>query len=415
MQKFNLKTRDGVSRPLPTLADYIDTTQSSKSVPTELRGVISKLLMVREEDFQHIEITDRLVKEVTNNDGTTSKTVIVSLSSNGANDYVRGIKGTIIDVTNGRVLSTSYPNTLDIEVKPDTTINLDPTGSIITKAYEGTICRLTYIVDRWYLSTHNSIDGQHKRWCGPTFGEMFKDVWDQSKLSYDDLLCRDTTYLFLLSHPANRLVCKIDTPKLYYLASYTQNSDGTLKFDRERKGFKDVKLTPPGVCYAPRYGTNKIQSVVELLNNSTWEECTGILLFNPDTSECVKLMRPDYASLKNIRGNEPNVMYQYLELRNVRGMSKEDVLNEQWGLAMLYPHLYDEFLTLETYYQKLPQYLSNMWKVRFRAQKFLFLCKEVHIFISSLGSSNLDEIREKLQFTKSRYVYNMIQYMISKS
>ena len=403
---------------------------------------------VVDSDEQYERICE-LVK-ITKEDGMESIRVIDQDEENGLIllHYVKFIpsvyhvRGIIIDLESERIICQSFPFTEEIpleNLKSENWLNViyDITSGrplenmIFSKAYEGTILRLFYHErsDKWHLSTHKKLDGRDSRWSGPTFGEVF----DQFFTSYESLtesLNKQYCYIFLLSHPENRLVCKIDRPKLTFLTC-EQFNDNDKSFN-----FMNIENTETMICgglvvknifepllnesksffYQSYFRLNNINKVISVTSELNWEEYTGLLLTRTDEKGRLityKIVKDDYLNKKSLRGCEPNFRLRYLQMRQ-EGKSVE--------FKELFPEKVELFTSIDNEVNNdLPAHLKRLYFERYTLKKFIRLPREDHYVINKVfkdyisGKSILDNIKVVLSSCNGRQLNALLKHMKSRS
>src|SRR6185295_16739806 len=85
-------------------------------------------------------------------------------------------------------------------------------------AKEGTVLRVFWDSDQWFISTHQKIDAHNSRWSGGTFGSMF----DELRTFNFDNLNKDWCYVFLLRHEKNKIIYPVFENELILLSVYSK-------------------------------------------------------------------------------------------------------------------------------------------------------------------------------------------------
>ena len=197
-------------------------------------------------------------------------------------------------------------------------------------AWEGTVIRLFYHKDEWYIATHRKIDAYNSFVSPQSFGELFEDVLSSLNMekNFVDDLDKDCVYSFVMVHPNNTII----------LADNTGNSKGLLLahvFNKQTNTFDNVynyKTVLPNVSYPHKVSEETLgcQSItfrniaMSLNEHEDTRTACGVLLSNGNTM--VKLVSKQYGQLKQLRGNNPSVGHRYVELRQ----RNQHVLLEQW-------------------------------------------------------------------------------------
>jgi len=127
-------------------------------------------------------------------------------------------------------------------------------------------------------------------------------------------------YSFVLQHPENRIVVPFKNAQLYLVEVYeiVQTEGGTvnvfpldLNFVKTVGYWNTTSLKFPQVYEFTNY--DDLKETYASMNTSY--EILGVVIKNKVTGERCKLRNPVYEYVRHLRGNQPKVQYQYLELR----------------------------------------------------------------------------------------------------
>ena len=280
------------------------------SKPEITDPIILKLLNVPEDQSSFVRIFDEYPNGLQ---------LVHYISS--SNDHVNHLRGVIVATSENppRVVCKSFPYTPEFLSNVFDMSDEDIAKSVAFEGHEGTILRVFYYDKQWYVSTHKKINGTMSRWSSPTFGELFKECWGM--VNKDDefdfsILNQDYCYVFLMSHPLNRLVCEQNSPALFHVATYDTINN-----------MKDinVQLSNSMVSYpiVLNFGTKK--EVIDYVNTMTWSKYSGIILYSPDGKMC-KVVNSDYYYRRQIRGNEPNLKLRYLQLERMDKIKPSELI-----------------------------------------------------------------------------------------
>ena len=179
----------------------------------------------------------------------------------------------------------------------------------------------------WEVSTRSNVggrtaffrDGQidHEH----TFRYMFLDALGKADLCLDNL-SKDYSYSFVLQHPKNRIVIPIRDPVIYLVACYKIDNENYTVAEISREEQIDM-LKGTTVCFAERFDFDCYEELREKwASGNTDYKIMGIILKNFFTGERSKLRNPNYESVRQLRGNQPKLQYQYLVLRKQGNVSK---------------------------------------------------------------------------------------------
>ena len=321
------------------------------SLPEKVSNQIYRLLRITEDDAMDgdIRIFDR--KE----DNGDDLILLHYINMIPIVYHVRGIIFDISDEDNVFIAASSFPHTEEYNPTVKLAGSLEvPDDTIVTKAYEGTVIRVFKGAEKWHMATHKKINGRRSRWCGPSFGDIFDELWQPDDHPYDDYLDETGCYVFLISHPENRLVSVITEPTLRLIGKF---SCGSAHFDH----FVSLKTDHPNVIKQTSIKFSSGLDLFEKARNIDWKECTGLLLtrYCEDGLKlsCLKLVPEEYSSRRSLRGNEPNFRLRYLE-------HKTDNTDSLEKFKELFTEKKKYFEQIEKDYDELPNYLAKVYNYK---------------------------------------------------
>jgi hypothetical protein len=148
---------------------------------------------------------------------------------------------------------------------------------------------------------------------------MFFEAAKQVNLEFS-LLDKKYSYSFILQHPENRIVVPFKKPTLYLAGVFSIVSENEQIFvdvynhQDFRKQFFENKLM--NVKFPEQYTFSKYSELIEKYGSmNTSYDIVGVVLHNKLTGERTKIRNPVYEQVRNLRGNQPKIQYQYLSLR----------------------------------------------------------------------------------------------------
>ncbi|BAU80108.1 putative RNA ligase [Tokyovirus A1] len=258
-----------------------------------------------------------------------------------------------------------------------------PTGNEFIKSAhwseEGTVLRVFWNNERWYISSHRLIDCTNRRWSSKkNFGELFDDCVPRSELS--SVLDKNFVYVFLLQHPENRIVSNFETPRLLHVQ--------TLRSNGETLEEAEHILEHPNITYPE--AVNLDENLAELAQNPPQGK-NGIL-FSLQNGTYSKVVSAEYTRKRNIRGNEPSLSLRYLNL------SKLESKRDSEELLQMFPERKKEITEVQEDIERLNSYLYSLYRQRYISKESTILPKDEHNII---------------KFTRDK-VYNQVQGRFSQ-
>jgi len=287
------------------------------------------------------------------------------------------------------------------------------------KALEGTMIRLFYYNECWYLSTQKRLNAFHSRWGSEhSFGQLFiqglgneyhTNASLREKISYTNydelyknflnLLDKERVYVFFIQNSdENRLVIKNgkDT-KLYHIGTFY---DKCRQFTLDN----DIFITRPNEI--------KFQNLESLYNYINFNESSnnfGIMAFLPDNKQ-FKILDIKYKNMLNLRGNDPSVLRRYLFVRNT---------NEKVDFINLYIDYVDEFKNLEKNIVLLSKYIHRKYVERFIKKQYAAvspaeyqIVRECHGWHISDRKNNIVTLEKVQEFINKHDPQNLYKILV---
>lgn len=237
----------------------------------------------------------------------------------------------IIDNTSRNILSVAPPKTIDIT---NSDIDFGEKKLQVSEYIEGTYIHLFYDTNiaSWEIATKKAVGGKYSFYHIPdnvslTYREMFIEAFG---LSYDAdlqdipiLAFLDTRqcYGFVLQHPTNHIVMNISTPKLYLVSIYEiDRSTSKITYISPEK-YASYSFYENNDIYLPKtYDLEKYPVEEYMRVHSSIHTpliVVGIMITDLSNGQPFAVVNPNYLELAELRGNQPNIQYQYLCLRRI--------------------------------------------------------------------------------------------------
>lgn len=310
--------------------------------------------------------------------------------ANDSDDALKRVRGIVQEVSSGKVLFETFPYTEEYDIsKKDTWVSR--VGSLedwnVYYSLEGTLLRVFWANERWYISTNKKLNAFKSRWSSrKSFGDMFRDGLmaienDENVLEkFLNQLDKGYVYFFLTRYnQENRVVCQVDK----------DTSKQVMFIGRTRPEKMELERQWPHPFFM------KTPELLELSDVNDFEDLPldihnhqGVILFHKTQNTQVKLIHPEYMRLYHIRGNNPNIRFRYLELRQ-DPILKKDFLK-------MYPLSQDLFLEYENILYQIAKLVRFYYIQRYIKNKYVTLPKEEYILMKKCHEwylSNRDENR----------------------
>jgi hypothetical protein len=273
-----------------------------------------------------------------------------------SNDLVKQARGVVF--ANNKLVMMGFPFTPEYVISPeDNTSKIEKvfSGSRFFDSFEGTIIRV-FFHKKWFVSTPKRLDASTSRWGSEeTFESIFHNAIDtigqnNGKFNYDtffDTLNKDNQYMFLLrSTKNNRIVSRPELtpeiPPVFHVGTYINgiyNIDDDVSVPRPR----ELKFETP----------DAIKSFILSLNPHIFQ---GVFVTGEHGFH--KFVSSAYHMLSCVRGNEPNLVKRYLELRS----NKEE--------HQKFFYLYGSFESVEVNLLRIARNIHSVYMKRFIAKEY---------------------------------------------
>jgi hypothetical protein len=221
-----------------------------------------------------------------------------------------------------RIVSFAPPKTisgdnfiLNYPTKTDKIVALD--------FIEGTMINVFFnpIYGCWQISTRNTVGAEVSFYKSSkqTFNQMFMEACLNNNINIQTLNPR-YCYSFVLQHPENRIVVSFKNPQLFLVAVYEiiQKEDSVLVIEENLNEVKSGGLWHiTGIRFPETYEFTSYTELIEkFASPNTPYDILGIVVKNTETGERTKFRNPIYEEVRQLRGNQPKLQYQYLCLRH---------------------------------------------------------------------------------------------------
>lgn len=225
---------------------------------------------------------------------------------------------------------------------------------VITETIEGTMINLFWNpeIEQWEISTRSGIGGNYwynRNHYGPekgnsqkTFRQMFIDCMKGDSENTNignipgiDYLSHDYCYSFVIQHPDNHFVYRIRQPSACLVAVYrvgasNQSEAKEGSFFAEWINYNQVCKVTGQLIYAQTAAALGCVSVEVLHEHFSDLDSIqfgspypmGYMIMDTNTGHRYSAENHNYAKLKELRGNNPNLQYQYLALNRTKKVTE---------------------------------------------------------------------------------------------
>jgi len=285
-------------------------------------------------------------------------------------------------------------------------------GIIAEEFVEGTMINVFWdesigLTGGWEISTRNTVGATSSFYKGPsakTFRDMFLEAAKETNLVLESLN-KSHCYSFVLQHPENRIVVAFKKPQLYLVAVYEIiNEDNIVRINVvDRNEYKEfINSLNNSVKFPEEYQLNKYSELIEKYGSmNTSYDIVGVILYNKLTGERAKIRNPVYEQVRNLRGNQPKLQYQYICLRK-DGKVKD--------FLKFYPENKKEFSKFRDQIHLFTDTLfSNYVSCYIKKQKPLIeFSNQYRTHMFNIHKQYLDELREQKLFVNNTFVQKYV-------
>jgi hypothetical protein len=269
---------------------------------------------------------------------------------------------------------------------------------------EGTILRLYYVENKWFLSTHKKLNSFKSKWGNfESFGDLFlnalnfhftnnQNFRDKMSISDDsskdkifesfcDTLDKSKIYMFMVTNNQdNRIVCENKNSMLYHVGTFSE------------KGFNFTMDEQIGLPYPEELSFKDIDEVLEFVKSIDYKKLQGVFVLLPNNKQ-MKILNSTYHRLMKLRGNDPSVIRRYLFLKNTPSDLKDYI--------ELYPEFSKKFEVVEKTLDKVSSKILNAYIRRFINGEFIEVPQEEYQVIRTCHSwHNENRNTNKIYFGK---------------
>lgn len=265
---------------------------------------------------------------------------------------------------------------------------------------EGTLLRIWFRekTGEWYLSTHRKLDAFLSRWSSDyTYGELFVNVLKDAETkerypllkdvssfeAYSKLLDPKRIYLILLrSSKANRVVCKTQEKNSIYIVGYFDRHENFNFHYGEEVSEAVFEPIPELTAFSGKRDLTEITQYVNTINPFHMQ---GVILISP-SGDTLKILNTEYEDMVKLRGNVPNVLLRYIQLRS--GEPAEAIRFQE-----LYNDFLNEFLSFERVIQEIIVNIHKKYVIRYVHRKVAIVPPEQFKIMSELHQEYLSTRR----------------------
>ncbi len=259
----------------------------------------------------------------------------------------------------------------------------------------------------WEISTRNIVGATSCFYKSPyakTFRQMFMEAASENKLDINKLET-DLCYSFVLQHPENRIVVPFSKPQLYLVGVYKIDNkpDEIIVSHYDALEYKNFfSNLGTSVKFPEVYDFKSYRELVDKYGSmNTSYDIVGVVIHNKLTGERTKIRNPVYEQVRNLRGNQPKLQYQYLCLR------KEGKVRD---FLKYYPENKKDFSTFRDNVHLFTNTLyANYVACYIRKERpLLEFSQQYRTHMFNIHQMYMNDLREKKQFITNTFVQKYV-------
>lgn len=297
---------------------------------------------------------------------------------------------------------------------------------VITEIIEGTMINLFYDKDtnKWQLSSKGSIgcdyffyrngyDKKLKKKDQLTFKQMFLTALRTDSLyTITNLLSTEYCYNFVLQHPDNHIVLNIKEPRIYLTSVWCVSDKNVVYIPQTEFMHSEWAKSLYELIYFPKIYDKKdtYDEMNSTYLNGNNDLIVGLMYMNIDTGDRSSIIHENYKKMKDLRGNNPNLQYQYLCLKKINKVKEFLSYFPQYNTLFL--NFYNEYKNfLRNVHQSyLNLYIKKNISIEIN-KKYLYHIKKIHyeVYLPSLQTGK--KIMDKTAIYNYFETYDPIQQL----
>lgn len=221
---------------------------------------------------------------------------------------------------NDKLLSVSPGKSMNYEKFKET---YSPDECYAEEFVEGTMINLYYSTEEseWQISTRSNLGANNVYFTKGkiekehTFSSMFYDVCNSCNVNVE-LFPKNYCYSFVIQHPNNRIVKRIDDKRLYLIEVNEIEDNNHFNRVTNLSELSDLFFqNKMEVSFPEKYKFDSFDELETMTNNYDSFEEVGIMIHSKKDNMRTKLRNPKYEQVRRLRGNQPKLEYHFLTLK----------------------------------------------------------------------------------------------------
>jgi hypothetical protein len=266
--------------------------------------------------------------------------------------------------------------------------------------------------DYWFYRTQYPDSGIHDSFSQKTFRSMFLDVFPP--LETFDKFPKNYCYQFILQHPDNHIVLNLLKPSIYLVGVYEISGKTAKVVMPTTYETWDYFTAIESLLFPRRFSVTSYDEITENYCSCQSDyKMIGCMITHLETGERMVIENRTYSEVRELRGNHPNLQYQYLCLRRM------DKVTDFLGYFPQYKKIFYKFYKqycnfLTNLHQSYLTYYIQKSGVKI-SKKYFPLIYRIHhiIYLPSLaqGEKKIMRLSEIAKYVKEMNPSELIHYL----
>ncbi|QIH04935.1 Immediate early protein ICP-46 [Dasineura jujubifolia toursvirus 2a] len=196
--------------------------------------------------------------------------------------------------------------------------DIDFSNAVCTPLCEGTVIRMFYYGEQWYITTHRKLNAFRSKWGDDSFGDIFEgsvlNVLGMDLESFKNILDKEKGYSFLIGTTETTRVVTDPFVVLYLIGMTDKNGKDINLYASEKSTLNEMNINQKLIdIIIPRIFFNNQYDLIDFVQELKYpyEYIIGVYIKTSDNVN-LKVINEEYNDLSKLRHNLPSIMFAYL-------------------------------------------------------------------------------------------------------
>ena len=253
-------------------------------------------------------------------------------------------------------------------------------------------------MNKWNVTTARCIDGYKSKWNYiKSYGTLFDDLIhliDFTKLN------KNNTYTFIMRHIENRIIEKVDKNELYHI--HTRDNISLKELE------EDINIKKPS-----KYIFESFEDLQNELDVMTYNSMGYVISYK---NKKYLYRCKDYENVKDLKGNNFNVDYNYLELKDNNKLDTFINYFPEYKILFKYTEnkLSNLYEIIHTFY--LNKFIHKTLDFKDININYRTIIYKLHgLFILSKEPTTIKIVEQYINTLKVGHIINLLKYIKIKN